>query len=43
MTVVLESGTFRTLFYNLNIGKSLNLIPTIGARHKVPVSVIVLV
>jgi hypothetical protein len=43
MAVGLESGTFRTLGYDLNIENSLNSIPTIGANHKMPVSVGVLV
>ena len=43
MTVVLESGTFRTLMYDLSIENSLNSIPTISAKHKLCVSVNVLV
>jgi len=43
MTVVLESGTFRTLIYDLNIENYLNSIPTISAKHKLCVYVSVLV
>ena len=43
MTVVLESGIFKTVAYKLNIGYSLNSIPTISANHNMCLSVSVLV
>jgi hypothetical protein len=43
MTVLLESGTFRILVYDLNIENSLNSIQTMGSKHKMSVSVSVLV
>jgi len=43
ITVVLESGTFRTLAYDLNIKNSQNSIPTIGVTLTMSVSVSVLV
>jgi len=43
MTVLLESGTFRILVYDLNIENSLNSIQIMFSKHKMSVSVSVLV